>query len=346
MEKILKAKVVYLLVLSIPLFLTFCKKSLQSPDRIKGVYVDTNLERIDLNDKKWDDAYETVVKLETQGIAAPKLTEPGIKEIRVKALHNGKWVAFFLSWDDPTKDLVAQLGHFSDGAALQFPATQGELPDYAMGGPPDAAKPVVIHQWKSVWQEASLGHLKGIKSFYPNTWSDLYIFEQVKEGAKDEMGKDEGISDLLKNFENSDNEHHVVLGAAGVCSPYESEYVGDKLGGKGLVMADIAGFYRAFHFPMELEFKDPVDNISVELSFLSYLTLKEAYAFFRGNKEEMQVCTDAKEKFQREHLFQWIEQFIEKLNEVVPDLFYGKISRVMKKYFEKGVLSSPLNDPC
>ena len=189
MLTILRSKLFLLFLIFIPLVLISCKKPLESPDRIKGVYTEGDLSRIELTDEKWNKAYETTVKLETQEMAVPKLLEPGIKEVRVKALQNGKWAAFLLSWNDPTKDLMAQLGRFSDGAALQFPATSGELPDNAMGGPPDVANQVIIHQWKAVWQEASLGHIKGIKSFYPNTWSDLYIFEQVREGSRDEMEK-------------------------------------------------------------------------------------------------------------------------------------------------------------
>ena len=189
MLRILKTKFLFLSLILIPLVLISCKKPLESPDRIKGVYIDGDLANIELTDEKWDKAYQTPVKLETQEIAAPKLTAPGIESLTVKVLHNGKIAAFLISWDDLTKDLLAQLGTFSDGAALQFPARQGELPDNAMGGPPDVASPVVIHQWKAVWQEASLGRIKGIKTFYPNTWSDLYIFEQVKEGSKSEMEK-------------------------------------------------------------------------------------------------------------------------------------------------------------
>ena len=188
-NKIVKNGKVSLLLIFITLLVVYCKKPLVSPDRIKGVFTEDDLKHIEINDDRWNNTFETVVKLETQEIAEPKLTEPGVQSIRVKALHNGAWVAFILSWDDPTRDLVAQLGRFSDSAAIQFSATSGDLPDDAMGGPPDAATPVLIHQWKSVWQEASLGKLKGIKSFYPNTWSDLYIFEMVKEGSKDEMEK-------------------------------------------------------------------------------------------------------------------------------------------------------------
>ena len=164
-------------------------------------------------------------------------------------------------------------------------------------------------------------------------------FQPPRTGLKEEIekiyteiGKAEPLHAFLLNELNPDSEPHAILGAGGVCSSCESEYVGDRLGGKGLLMADVAGFYKAFSFIPEIEFSAPVDNISMEFSFLSYLTLKEAFALYRGQDKEMRICTDAKEKFQKEHLFPWINLFIEKLNEVAPESFYSKVSIIMKDF--------------
>lgn len=177
------------IVLSLLLSITFCEKPKVSEERVKAVFAEGDLRDITPADLRWTEAFETRVKLEPQQIALPKLEEPGVSEVRVKVLYNDKWLAFLLEWNDTTQDKLTQIGHFSDAAAIQFPSQQGELPDSAMGGLPGSAGSVVIHQWKAVWQEASLGNLKGIKTFYPNTWSDIYIFEQVKEGPRAEMEK-------------------------------------------------------------------------------------------------------------------------------------------------------------
>ncbi|MBM4386967.1 MAG: hypothetical protein FJ088_04460 [Deltaproteobacteria bacterium] len=166
-----------------------CEKPKVSEDRIKAVFAEGDLREITYADPKWKEAFETTVKLETQQIALPKLEEPGVSEVRTKVLYNDKWLAFLLDWNDATQDKLTQIGLFSDAAAIQFPSQQGELPDNAMGGLPGSAGSVVIHQWKAVWQEASLGNIKGVKTFYPNTWSDVYIFEEVKQGSRAEMEK-------------------------------------------------------------------------------------------------------------------------------------------------------------
>ncbi len=160
-----------------------------SPDRIQVALVQGDVRSIGFNDPRWSYAFETVVTLDPQQIALPRLDEPNVKTVTIKALCDTAWVSFLLAWNDPTHDTLARIGSFSDSVALQFPATSGVLPDAAMGGSPGAARPVVIHQWKAVWEEMSRGHVKGIKTFYPDTWTDLYIFEHIREGNKEEMEK-------------------------------------------------------------------------------------------------------------------------------------------------------------
>ena len=167
-------------------------------------------------------------------------------------------------------------------------------------------------------------------------------FQPPREGLKTEMEKiysevvkEENLYNIRFDDANQVEEHHSVLGAGGLCSACESEYVANRLGGKGLLMADVAGFYKAFSFVPEGEFQSPVDNISVELSFMSYMTLKEAFALFSGLKEEMQICTEAKEKFKKEHISQWVYLFAKKLNEVVPDSFYARVSLVMEDFISR-----------
>jgi len=174
-------------------------------------------------------------------------------------------------------------------------------------------------------------------------------FQPPRPGLKEEIeniyaeiGKSEIFNAFSINEVNPDNEHHPVLGAGGACSSCESEYVGDRLGGKGLLMADIAGFYKAFSFIPEIEFRAPVDNISMEFSFLSYITLKEAFALYRGQDKEIQICADAKEKFQKEHLLPWVYLFVKKLIEVNPDSFYARISLIMEDFLNKNINSHSL----
>lgn len=167
-----------------------CRRSpAVSQERIKARLVEGDVKDLPFQDPSWDNAPETPIALAPQQIALPKLEKAGPRVLYVRALCNGEWLSFRLSWEDPTQDRLAAIGSFSDAVAIQFPASNTPLPEAAMGGPPGNARTVVIHQWKAVWQEMSEGRIKGIKTFYPDTWNDLYIFEQLREGSKEEMEK-------------------------------------------------------------------------------------------------------------------------------------------------------------
>jgi DMSO reductase family type II enzyme heme b subunit len=138
----------------------------------------------------WNQAPEFTATLLKQDITEPMLTEPGVDRVRVRALHNGEWVAFRLEWNDPSQDLIPLPGHSSDAAAIQFPFQAGEqLPDHAMG---EKGKGVRIWFWKSVWQDdaARAQGKQGdrIAALYPNAAVDHYPF-QANEAARAEMEK-------------------------------------------------------------------------------------------------------------------------------------------------------------
>jgi len=118
------------------------------------------------------------------------LTEAGVDRVKVRALHNGEWIAFRLEWSDPSQNLIPLAGHSSDAAAIQFPLQSGDqLPDNAMG---EKGKGVRIWYWKAVWQDdTTRAQAKGgdrIASLYPNAAIDHYPF-QASESARTEMEK-------------------------------------------------------------------------------------------------------------------------------------------------------------
>jgi DMSO reductase family type II enzyme heme b subunit len=138
----------------------------------------------------WDSAVEHPAKLMVQDVTEPRLIEPGVELVRVRALHNGAWVVFRLEWDDPTRDLIPMPNHSSDAAAIQFPALAGaDVPDAAMG---QAGKGVRIWYWKALWQDdaerAAAGGGDRVATLYPNAKIDHYPFE-ANPAARDEMAK-------------------------------------------------------------------------------------------------------------------------------------------------------------
>ncbi len=90
-------------------------------------------------------------------------------------------------------------------------------------------------------------------------------------------------------------------------SPYETEYMTEKLSRKPFELADIAGFYTAFGLNVteEMRNKEALDHISIELEFMAILEWKEQCALENGQEENVAIVKDAKLKFFQEHLAKW-----------------------------------------
>ena len=140
----------------------------------------------------WNQATEHPAKLMVQDVTEPKLVEPGVALVKVRALHNRDWVVFRLEWSDPTQNLVPVSGRSSDAAALQFPLQQtADVPDPAMG---QAGKGVRIWYWKALWQDdatrAQSGGTDRVAAAYPNATTDHYPYAAAKDpAARAEMEK-------------------------------------------------------------------------------------------------------------------------------------------------------------
>ncbi len=93
-----------------------------------------------------------------------------IEGVDVKVVHNGKKIAFYLSWEDlyPDEEGVA-VQSFTDGAALQF-SPEKDPPFFGMG---DELAPVYIWHWKAVWERQGEARTD-IETTYPNTAVDWY----------------------------------------------------------------------------------------------------------------------------------------------------------------------------
>ncbi|HEU5056224.1 MAG TPA: molecular chaperone TorD family protein [Kofleriaceae bacterium] len=123
-----------------------------------------------------------------------------------------------------------------------------------------------------------------------------------------------------------EHEYHALLGGSGRCRHCESDYQGIAIGGKGPIIADVAAFYRAFHFsPPALRLAP--DHIAVELDFLGYLAMKTAYARHTGLAGEREMCEAASASFVRDHLGQFADSFLAQLAAAAGDRFHGHAAR-------------------
>jgi len=79
-----------------------------------------------------------------------------VKAVTIRAIHNGREVAFLLEWVDPTKDTTMDgLDSFRDAAALMFPLDPKNPPEPLMGHRymGERSSLVNIWQFKADWNE-------------------------------------------------------------------------------------------------------------------------------------------------------------------------------------------------
>lgn len=96
---------------------------------------------------------------------------------------------------------------------------------------------------------------------------------------------------------------------AGGLPPYETEYGKAEIFRKTQMLADIAGFYRAFGLDIAESAHERVDFISAELEFMSWLACKEERAKEKGDQDNAGLCREAQAKFLRDHLGRWTGYF-------------------------------------
>lgn len=95
------------------------------------------------------------------------------------------------------------------------------------------------------------------------------------------------------------------------CPPYEAEYGQAHVFQKSQTLADLQAFLRAFGVELSSDFRDRPDHLSVEMEFMSLLTLKEAHAASEGHGEDkVRLCREAQEAFLARHLTTWIREFV------------------------------------
>jgi len=126
---------------------------------------------VDPDSLVWTRAPAVKVPLTPQVITVPHKPDPAIKELTVKVVHNGGWIAFLMEWKDPTKSDTIMLDSFGDQVAVQLPISKGAAPSPMMGNPGGR---VNIMQWRAAFQHDLEKGPPTIKDLYPYAWVDLY----------------------------------------------------------------------------------------------------------------------------------------------------------------------------
>ena len=145
------------------------------PDHVIARRARGELPRTDPVAAMWDGLPEHEAPLVAQNVIEPHLTEASVTKVRVRALHDGRWIAFRLEWEDATDDHNVTTSTFSDAAAVQLPRTREARPTIMMG---NDGTPVDILFFRAAWQTQD-----NMRELYPNMPPIHHPPEAAAEGA-------------------------------------------------------------------------------------------------------------------------------------------------------------------
>jgi len=183
------------------------------------------------------------------------------------------------------------------------------------------------------------------------------LAELSEEGWRDPEQDPERLRRALASFRSVcaqadlaflQEEYSVLFDRQVRCSPYESSYGdGRRLAGKPAELADIAGFYTAFGLELSRSHPEMPDHIAVELTFMSALCLKEAYALFHRLVEGQEVTREARRGFLSAHLGRWVGAFAESVEAAAEGVFFKAAAALLREFVAEecrtlGVTPSPV----
>lgn len=128
------------------------------------------------------------------------------------------------------------------------------------------------------------------------------------------------------------------------CPPYETEYGQAHIFQKTHQLADIAGFYRAFGLELAADLHDRADALTVELEFMQFLHMKEAYGAAHGHDaDRLALCREARIEFLREHLGRWVCGFARRLESRAAGTVYGELARLLAAFVTAEIVAAGLS---
>lgn len=157
-----------------------CKRTpaAQALDHVEVKRVAT-LPKSDPTAAAWAEAQEYEAALVPQNVTPPMLREASVSRIKVRALHDGTWVAFRIEWGDTAEDSLLGPSRFSDAVAVQVQRERGATPSPMMGHP---GAPVRILLWKAAWQTPDM-----LSALHPNRPPPFYPFEAAPAEHRERM---------------------------------------------------------------------------------------------------------------------------------------------------------------
>ncbi|MBI2930015.1 MAG: molecular chaperone TorD family protein [Planctomycetes bacterium] len=105
------------------------------------------------------------------------------------------------------------------------------------------------------------------------------------------------------------------------CPPYETQYGAPHVFAQSAELADVAAFYHACG--LAAPEKERVDHVAVELEFMAFLAIKEAYATYSNERDRAAEMRELQRKFLTDHLARWAPSFAARFEAREPELARG-----------------------
>lgn len=134
----------------------------------------------DVDAAHWQNVPEIDVNLMAQMMVNPKPATVQTSKIKVRIVHDGRYIAFRMNWKDTENSEAGRLGEFSDAVALEFPVLDHSNPPPIFMGA--AKNPVHLFHWRAMYQRDEEFGKKSVKDIYPNLNSDIYPNEFPDRG--------------------------------------------------------------------------------------------------------------------------------------------------------------------
>ncbi len=118
------------------------------------------------------------------------------------------------------------------------------------------------------------------------------------------------------------------------CPAYETAYRGAEVFQQAHIMADVAGFYRAHGVRPGGTHRERPDHITTELTFMQYLSRKEAYALEHLGPQQAEECRATQALFLRDHLGCWAPGLGERMAAVSTHPFFRALGLLLATWLE------------
>ncbi len=99
--------------------------------------------------------------------------------------------------------------------------------------------------------------------------------------------------------------------------PYETQYGAGNIFAQSQELADVAAFYRACG--LAVRSGERPDHLALELEFMGFLALKEAYALLADRSDQAREVRRMARTFFSEHLGRWAESFLDRFEPRAPE---------------------------